>query len=100
MAADRRARRLIINVRPDVTIWFHQPQAIVRAWGPSIPEARRYAELAREPFRALRWPSGTAPNWQNHRFPGESSFVVELPVGRLAARDAARHARAILALAR
>ncbi len=22
---------------------------------------------------------GTAPNWQNDRFPGTSSFVVELP---------------------
>jgi murein endopeptidase len=95
----RIARRLILSLRPDVTIWFHQPQAIVRAWGPSVPEARRYAQLAGEPFRAIRWPSGTAPNWQNHRFPDEASFVVELPAGRLAAGAAARHARAILALA-
>jgi murein endopeptidase len=95
----RIARRLILGLRPDVTIWFHQPQAVVRAWGPSIPEARRYAQLAREPFRALRWPAGTAPNWQNHRFPDKAAFVVELPPGRLRARDAARHARAILAMA-
>jgi murein endopeptidase len=94
----RIARRLILSLRPDVTIWFHQPQAIVRAWGPSIPEARRYAGLAREPFRALRWPVGTAPNWQNRLFPGKPSFVVELPPGRLSAPAAARHARAILAL--
>jgi murein endopeptidase len=96
----RIARRLILGLQPDVTIWFHQPQAVVRAWGPSIPEARRYAELAGEPFRALRWPSGTAPNWQNHRFPGTPSFVVELPAGRLSARDATRHARAILELSK
>jgi murein endopeptidase len=94
----RIARRLILSLRPDVTIWFHQPQAIVRAWGPSIPEARRYAQLAREPFRALRWPAGTAPNWQNHLFPGKPSFVVELPPGRLSASAATRHARAVLAL--
>jgi hypothetical protein len=29
----------------------------------------------------MRWPAGTAPNWQNHRYPGKSSFVVELPRG-------------------
>ena len=95
----RIARRLILGLRPDVTIWFHQPQAVVRAWGPSIDEARRYAQLAGEPFRAMRWPAGTGPNWQNHRFPDKAAFVVELPAGRLSARAAARHARAILAMA-
>jgi hypothetical protein len=95
----RIARRLVLGLRPDVTIWYHQPQAIVRAWGPSIPAARRYARLAGEPFRAIRWPSGTAPNWQNHRFPGKAAFVIELPAGPLSAHDAARHARAVLGLA-
>ena len=95
----RIARRLVVALQPDMTIWFHQPQAVIRAWGPSIPGARRYARLAGEPFRAIRWPAGTGPNWQNHRFPGKASFVVELPAGRLGARDVARHARAILGLA-
>jgi protein MpaA len=95
----RIARDLILRVRPRVTIWFHQPQALVRAWGPSIPAARRYARLAGMPFRAIRWPAGTAPNWQNHRFPGTSSFVVELPPGDVAPAAVARHVRAILALA-
>jgi hypothetical protein len=49
-------------------------------------------------FRAIRWPRGTAPNWQNHRFPGTSSFVVELPAGPLTPAAANRHARAVLAL--
>jgi len=70
----------------------------VRAWGASIPVARRYAHLARVPFRAIRWPAGTAPNWQNHRFPGTASFVVELPAGRLAPADVKRYVRAILRL--
>jgi hypothetical protein len=95
----RIARDLILRIRPQVTIWFHQPQALVRAWGRSIPAARRYARLARMPFRAIRWPAGTGPNWQNHRFPGTSSFVVELPAGRMTPAAADRHARAILALA-
>lgn len=96
----RAAARLIRRIRPDFTIWFHQPQALVRAWGPSVPAGRRYARLAGMRFRAIRWPAGTAPNWQNHRFRGTSAFVVELPAGSLSPAAAARHARAVLALAR
>jgi murein peptide amidase A len=92
-------RRLILRVRPDVTLWFHQPQALVRAWGPSVPAARRFARLARVRYRSIRWPPGTAPNWQNHRFPHKASFVVELPGGKLSAGAAARYARAIRRLA-
>jgi protein MpaA len=91
----RLARRLIRDVRPDVTIWYHQPQALVRAWGPSRAMARRYARLAREPYRSLRWPNGTAPNWQNHVFPEAASFVVELPAGTLGNTRAFRHASAV-----
>jgi protein MpaA len=95
----RLARALIRRIEPDVTLWYHQPQGLVRAWGASIPEARRFARLAGEPFRAIRWPRGTAPNWQNHRFPGTASFVVELPPGPLSKARLRRHARAVLALA-
>jgi murein peptide amidase A len=92
-------RRLVRAVRPAVTIWYHQPLGHVRAWGPSIPVARRYARLAGLPFRRLPWLGGTAPHWQNVRFPGTSSFVVELAPGRLAARGVARHVRAVRAVA-
>ena len=96
----RLARRLILALRPKVTIWFHQPQAVVRAWGQSVAVARRYAELAGEPYRSIRWPPGTAPNWQNHRFPGTASFVVELPPGPMTPAAVARHTAAVLGLAR
>ncbi len=95
----RLARTLILRLRPAITIWFHQPLATVRAWGRSIPAGHRYARLARVPFRRLRWPSGSASNWQNHRFPHARSFVVELPPGPLSPAAAARYARAVLALA-
>ncbi len=49
---------------------------LVRAWAQSIPAARRYARLSGMRFAAIRWPYGTAVNWQNHAFPGTSSFVV------------------------
>jgi murein peptide amidase A len=87
----RLAARIVSRLRPEVTIWFHQhyaPNPLVRAWGQSITVARRFAALAKLPFRRLPWPAGTAPNWQNHRFPGTASFVVELPRGPLA--DAAK----------
>jgi protein MpaA len=93
--ATRAARRLVRRARPDVTIWYHQPQALVRAWGGSVRKARRYARLAGEPYRSIRWPPGTAPNWQNHRFPRAASFVVELPAGPLGRAAASRHARAV-----
>jgi murein peptide amidase A len=96
----RIAYQLVLRIRPDITIWYHQPQALVRAWGQSRPTARRYARLARVPYRSIRWPNGTAPNWQNHRFPRTSAFVVELPPGELPDTAAARHTRAVLALAR
>jgi len=96
----RLARDLIARLRPQVTVWFHQQRtALVRAWGQSVPAARRYACLAALPFRRLRWPAGTAPHWQNRRFAGSASFVVELARGRLSPRWAQRHARAIIRLA-
>ena len=91
------ARKMILRLRPDVTIWFHQPQAVVRAWGPSRAIARRYARLARVPYRSLAWPPGSASRWQNGL--GQLSFVVELPPGELADAAARRHADAVLRLA-
>jgi protein MpaA len=94
----RIARNLIERIKPQVTIWFHQPVDIVRAWGGSVPVARRYAALVGLPFRRLPWLSGSATNWQNHHFPGTTSFVVELPPGSLTPVEAARYARAVKAL--
>ena len=52
------------------------------------------------PYRSLRWPRGTAPNWQNHRFPDDAAFVVELPGGPLPLGAVERHVNAILGLRR
>jgi hypothetical protein len=96
----RAVRRLVYQIHPDITIWFHQPQTLVRAWGQSVTAGRRYARFSGMAFRRLRWPHGTAPNWQNHRFPGTSSFVVELAPGRLSDRRARRDTKAVFRLAR
>lgn len=93
----RIARRLILRLRPDITLWFHQPQAVVRAWGPSRAVARRYARLAGFPYRAWAWPPGSASRWQNGL--GQTSFVVELGSGELEDAVARRLANAVLRLA-
>jgi protein MpaA len=96
----RAVAAFVRRIRPRVSIWFHQHQDLVRAWGQSVPAARRYAQLSGLRFRAIRWPDGSASNWQNHAFPGTSSFVVELPPGRLSAAAVTRHVRAVLQLAK
>jgi murein peptide amidase A len=99
----RLAARIIRVLRPEATVWFHQysgSRPFVRAWGPSVPAARRFARLARMPFRLMRWPAGTAPNWQNHEFPGAASFVVELPAGRLEPQMHGRLGKALVRLGR
>ncbi len=97
----RLVAHLIRLVHPKITIWFHQEaEPMVRAWGPSVPAARRYARLSGIPFRHLHWLHGTAPNWQNHHFPGTSSFVVELPPGPLTDRRARHLGFAVFRLTR
>lgn len=99
----RLAARVVRRLEPEATIWFHQhwgSHGFVRAWGQSAPTARRFARLAGLPFRLMRWLAGTAPNWQNHRFPGTSSFVVELPRGQVAPPLKGRLGRAVDRLAR
>jgi murein peptide amidase A len=96
----RAVRRLVKDIHPQLSIWYHQPQTLVRAWGQSVPMARKYARFAGMSFAKIRWPHGTAPNWQNHRFPGTSSFVVELPPGSISTHAANHQAFAVMRLAR
>jgi murein peptide amidase A len=99
----RLAARIVRNLRPEATIWFHQhwgSRPFVRAWGPSAADGRRFAGLARMPFRLMRWPAGTAPNWQNHELRGDSSFVVELPRGAMDAAMESRLSRALVWMGR
>jgi protein MpaA len=99
----RLAARIVRNLRPETTIWFHQyagSRPFVRAWGASAPAARRFAQLARMPFRLMRWPAGTAPNWQNHELAGSSSFVVELSQGKASGAMQWRLSKALVRMGR
>jgi D-alanyl-D-alanine carboxypeptidase len=92
----RIARSLILRIRPQATIWFHQHMDLVWAWGQSSRAGRIYARAAGMRFYHHPWLDGTAPNWQNHHLPGTASFVVELPAGRLSPTEVRRHVHAVL----
>jgi murein peptide amidase A len=94
------AVRLIITLHPAVTIWFHQALRVVDQSGGSVAIERQFSQLAGLPLRRLERYPGSGPTWQNHRFPGTTSFVVELPAGRLSQRAVDRYARAVVTLAR
>ena len=96
----RAVRRLVRRLQPDVSVWYHQHMRLVNlSTGADRRVVRAYARRVGLPARTLPNYHGTATSWQNHTFPGTSSFVVELPAGPLSAASARRHARAVLAAA-
>jgi beta-N-acetylhexosaminidase len=97
----RAVRRLVRQVRPALTIWYHQALRLVDYSSGADPAlVRAYARRVGLPARRIGFLPGIATRWQNTYFPGTSAFVVELPAGRLSRAAAARHARAVLAVAR
>jgi N-acetylmuramoyl-L-alanine amidase len=93
-------RRFVERERPRVTIWYHQAlRMVVKAEGDPGLE-RSYSRRSGLARRRLPRYHGTASSWQNHAFPGDTAFVVELPGGALPAAGVLRHARAVLGLAR
>ena len=92
----RGAMRFIEEIRPDVTIWYHQAMSLVDRSGGRVAIQRRYGRMVGLPLRRLDPLPGTATRWQNHRFDNSTSFVVELPGGELPWRSAKVHARAVV----
>ena len=96
----RAARRLIERVRPTLSVWYHQHERLVWAWGRSTAAARRYAHMVGLRLYLSPNPGGTASRWQNRRFSRGSSFAVELPAGAMTRAAVTRHVNAILTLVR
>src|SRR5205807_6609879 len=69
----RFAARLILRLRPRITIWFHQPLNVVDESGGAVSKERPLRRLARFP--------GSVSSWENAVLPESSAFVVELPPG-------------------
>ena len=94
------AARLIGTLHPAITIWFHQALRVVDRSGGAVAIERQFSRLVGLPLRRLERYPGSGPTWQNHRFPGTTSFVVELPAGRLSHAAVDRYTQAVVALAR
>ena len=91
--------RLILRIKPAVTIWYHQHQDLVDMAGGDRGVARRYAQISGLRATCLPFLPGTAPLWANHELP-TTAFVVELPAGPVDAAALARHVRAVQAMER
>lgn len=95
----RAIRRLVVRIRPAISIWYHQHAALVNDSGGDRAIERCYARLVGLPYRRFSRPPGSITTWQNTAFHHSTAFVVELPGGSLAPASVRRHARAVEALA-
>jgi murein peptide amidase A len=95
----RIAYRLILRLRPSVTVWFHQHLNLVWASGGNRAVEKRFARVAGLPYRALPPLAGSAIDWQNHRLAGTTAFAAELPAGEPSRAAVERYAGAVLASA-
>jgi protein MpaA len=76
----RAAHHLILDEKPDVTIWFHQPFGLIDRPNGNPFAAHRFADLINLPLVRLHGPyPGSASRWQNHHFNDSTAFVAELP---------------------
>jgi murein peptide amidase A len=94
----RIAYKLILRVRPAVSIWFHQHADLVDDSSGNQALERRFAAITGLPLHPLTRYGGSAVTWETARFPGTSPFVVELPAGSLSPARVHRFVRAVLAV--
>ncbi len=95
----RAVANLILHVRPTLSIWFHQALAVVDLGGGAVAIERRFARLVDLPAARLPRYPGSVTGWENHRLPGTTSFVVELPGGQPSPSLVHDSTNAILAVA-
>jgi protein MpaA len=91
-------RAFLLRIKPELSIWYHQPLDLVYGSDPHVKVLKRYARLTGLPYVRRRVPHGAATLWERNHLRG-THFVVEFPAGRISAATARRHARAVLVLA-
>ena len=85
-ASERETRiavHLIERLQPQITIWYHQAQAVVDRSGGNVALERAYARRVGLPLQTIPPQPGEATRWQNAAFRGHDG------VRRRAARRAA-----------
>ncbi len=96
----RIGRALVLRVRPQLTVWFHQHLNLVWASGGDPRVERAFARVSGLPYTPRPKLHGSAIEWQNATFPGTTAFAAELPAGRPGPVAVERYVRAVLAAAR
>jgi protein MpaA len=95
----RIAYRLIVRLRPHVSIWLHQHLDMIWASGGNRRIEHRFAQLSGLPYHAMPALAGSAISWQNHSFPATTAFAAELLAGQPNPSTINRYVRAVLPVA-
>jgi protein MpaA len=95
----RLAHALILRLRPRLTVWLHQPLAVIDRSGGDVALERRFAAISGLSLRRLPRYHGSAATWENHRLLGATAFVVELPAGPSSPAQLGRYVRAVRTVA-
>ena len=96
----RIAYRLILRLKPHVTIWFHQHLDMVWASGGDRRVEKAFARVSGLPYHPMPQLAGSAVTWQNDTLHGTTAFAAELPAGQPTPAAVTRYVRAVLAAAR
>ena len=93
----RAVARLIERVRPQVSIWFHQPYGVVDQSGGDVRIERRFSRLIGLPIQRLPRYPGSITGWENrHLSDTTTAFVVELRPGEPETATVQHYADAVL----
>jgi protein MpaA len=97
----RAVAKLVKQIKPDVSIWLHQPwgQVLAPSHGPAKPE-KLYSRISGIPIERARGEElpGTAIRWSNKKLGGHA-FVVELGPDDLSRRQLRRNTKAAITVA-
>jgi murein peptide amidase A len=74
----RAVAAFVRRIRPTVTVWLHQPYAMVDKTGGGLVIKRQLAALLGLALARLPAYPGSAPAWQQHVLAGTTGVVVEL----------------------
>lgn len=96
----RAIRKLVLRVRPEISLWLHQPYRWVYLPEGAPRTARYLAQLLGMPTHPDDHLPGTAMRWAARAVPGSASITVEYGERAPDAATVARSVRAILRIAR
>ena len=95
----RAIHKLVRQINPAVSIWYHQHANLVDTSLGDLAPKRVYSQITGVPLRDFGTRPGSITSWQSDTFPESAPIVIELAAGKLTYRQTRKHANAVLALA-